>query len=215
MRSMFPLRPPAWLDWLEDAEKAWRAGSRSQGDVRSLYELAVKDYVSVEVWRRYVAFQRAAGPDDQAATRELFERALEAAGIHVALGDALWDDYIAFEVQNLPAVAEASEEALARVSRLHRRRLSIPLLGHERALEAWKAWHGSLPEAARNVVPDSEVVAAHERATRMLADRRKFEERVEASRGVAADELLGSFQQYLDFEKTQGDPARVQVGLVW
>ena len=53
MQTRFPLAEPLWLEWLEDEQ----AGLRSSDDTRaveSLFELAVQDYASVDIWLQYL-----------------------------------------------------------------------------------------------------------------------------------------------------------------
>lgn len=51
MQERFPLGERLWLDWLEDecAEKR-----KDVESVLELFELAVKDYLSVQLWTMYL-----------------------------------------------------------------------------------------------------------------------------------------------------------------
>ena len=53
MRTRFPLAEPLWLEWLED-EQAGLRSSDDTGEVESLFELAVQDYLSVNIWLKYL-----------------------------------------------------------------------------------------------------------------------------------------------------------------
>ena len=53
MQTRFPLAEPLWLEWLEDEREGLRS-SDDTGEVESLFELAVQDYVSINIWLRYL-----------------------------------------------------------------------------------------------------------------------------------------------------------------
>ena len=50
MHARFPLSPELWLQWLEDEENA-KADFTYLG---SLYKLATEDYLSVQIWEKYL-----------------------------------------------------------------------------------------------------------------------------------------------------------------
>ena len=75
-----------------------------------MFERAVADYVSVNVWAEFCAYAigsaafaaTGSGASDATdATRAVFERALSVVGLHVAQGRLIWESYREFEMMKL------------------------------------------------------------------------------------------------------------------
>ena len=64
-----------------------------------LFESALNDYLSVEIYLEYIQFSIGdmGKPNGLEAVRGLCERALELAGLDVSKGYALWEAYREFE----------------------------------------------------------------------------------------------------------------------
>lgn len=125
----FPLTPEIWLAWIND-EKKLATSEESIKQVFSLFDKAVEDYLSVNLWLEYVQYSLSASGLD--STRSIIERGLQAAGLHVAEGSLLWDLLREVELAHLSLAEKDSEEwkkQLARVGEAFRRQLSVPLLG--------------------------------------------------------------------------------------
>jgi squamous cell carcinoma antigen recognized by T-cells 3 len=57
MRERFPLPEAAWLEWLQDEISEAAGPSARPGaheGVKALFELAVQDYLSIEIWVQYL-----------------------------------------------------------------------------------------------------------------------------------------------------------------
>ena len=67
-----------------------------------MFERAIKDYVSVDVWAEFCAF--AIGSGNVERTRGVFDRALDAVRLHVTRGREIWEAYREFEVLRLGVV---------------------------------------------------------------------------------------------------------------
>lgn len=87
-----------WLDWLKDEQKLMTSDSDRE-KVDKLFERALGDYMSVDVYLEYIQFSIGdmAKPDGLERIRSVCERALEIAGLDVSKGYALWEAYREFE----------------------------------------------------------------------------------------------------------------------
>lgn len=73
--------------------------------------------MSVPLWVDYTRYVGELSDDDEgvARTRQLFQRAVQAAGSHVAEGVAIWERYIDYE----EALSDGSPESIARCVAFH------------------------------------------------------------------------------------------------
>ena len=125
----FPLPSEIWLAWLADESKLATTNEEKVA-VGELFDKAVKDYVSIEIWLEYCQFSlwQLALPDGLKDIRAIHERALVAAGIHGSKGALIWDAYREFE-NCILSQNPSNEEQRARVDKLFRRQLAVPLMG--------------------------------------------------------------------------------------
>lgn len=223
MSLLFPLTPEMWREWAKD-ETTISSGVEAFAQVEKLYERGVSDYLSVDLWCDYLNFIQEHDPSISECSavgiskaRNLFERALTAAGLHVAGGHRIWEMYREFEQAILFTFDEtdsgAKEKQIQRVRSLFHRQLSIPLTNLKSTLVAYKAWeadHGSLNDVNSRESEDlpSHVVSVYQKALEMLNDRAHLEENISKNN---ATEKLQAFMTYLKFEHTSGDPARIQI----
>ncbi|KAJ8755674.1 hypothetical protein K2173_022269 [Erythroxylum novogranatense] len=225
MSAMFPLTPAMWQQWALD-EASLHSGPEALAAIEKLYEQGVHDYVSVPLWCDYLNYIQECDPsvrgcsiDGISKARHLFERALTAAGLHVAEGNKIWDAYREFERAILLTIDEtdlkAKESQIQRIQNIFHRQLSIPLLDLRSTLLAYKAWEveqGNVLDAESSDVDgvSPNVASAYQKALEMYSARVQHEEQV--SRSDASDvEKFQNFMNYLKFEKSVGDPTRVQV----
>lgn len=208
MQEVFPLTEQLWVEWLDD-----EAPSTSCAGMMKLFELAVGEYLSIAIWRKYLEYVQdhlaevAAGDAAaQDSLRQLCERALTAGGLHVTQGSQLWNTAREWEA-SLLAQNSADEKQQARVRSLFHRQLQVPLADGAAALAAYQAWETSLQPGFD--VPQN-MAQAHEKAQAAAALRAASEASV--APGKPADhDLLAAFRAYIMLEKRAGDPARVQV----
>ena len=52
MQERYPLTESLWLEWLEDEVAA--LDQTKAADILELFQIAVKDYLSVQIWAAYV-----------------------------------------------------------------------------------------------------------------------------------------------------------------
>lgn len=226
MSELFPLTPSMWQQWTKD-----EASLTSDGDdagyalVTELYERGVQDYLSVPLWCDYLNFVqhhhplvRQASPAAISTIRDLYERAVPAAGLHLTQGATIWDTYINFEQTILNAIqdshTEQKEKQAQRVRSIFHRQLSIPLHDSRSTLLAYKSWEAEqrgIPTSNSNDFNDipSHVSSAYEKAEQMFKERTPYEEQI--SMQTAPAEKLQSFMNYVKFEQSSGDPARVRI----
>ena len=130
--DIFPLTPELWLDWIED-EKKLAESVEEKSKIYELFNRAVNDYLSVDLWLEYCQFSIGGIGSDEGIklARDIFEKAIIAVGIHVSRGPLIWETYREFEnalliiLQNSDKVASQKE----RINKLFKRQLTIPLLG--------------------------------------------------------------------------------------
>ena len=130
--NIFPLTPSLWLEWIHD-EKSLAESEEEKNAIYELFDTAVNDYVSVDLWLEYCQFSIGGIGTEEGVekSRNIFERAINAVGIHVSRGSLIWETYREFE--NALMLYMQNDEKLAiqkeRINKLFRRQLSIPLLG--------------------------------------------------------------------------------------
>ncbi|KAG8190656.1 hypothetical protein JTE90_001265 [Oedothorax gibbosus] len=218
MSAHFPLSPELWLDWLQDEKNV--AGQITdknekvkQNDiVTALFERAIKDYPSIKIWSDYVNFSIGkignTWPWPESGlenTRQTFEKALASVGIHVTEGYMIWEAYREFEtIYLLNLRNEGSSEAdikkqEERIFNLYKRQLSIPLVDMSSTYDQFKELFSDLPNV-------SEVDYAYKKALKKLDELQQYEDAL----GKCDNEQYDSYKQYIQYEKTHGDPIRVQ-----
>ncbi|KAH3887201.1 squamous cell carcinoma antigen recognized by T-cells 3-like [Dreissena polymorpha] len=211
MCSLFPLSEDLWLPWLQD-EVGLVSDDKSREEVTELFEKAVLDYLSVPIWLEYVQFSigKMGQPNGMTAIRETFDRALTACGLHVTKGGNLWEAYREFENAILAGLMPApgsvptkeQEDKFTaqhdRVEALFRRQLSVPLQGLEETLQEYTDW---LQEE-----PDKNVKLAYNKALVKLEKIRPYEAKLAA----AEPPRLAEYEEYIQNETQEGDPARIQ-----
>ncbi|CAN1352407.1 Squamous cell carcinoma antigen recognized by T-cells 3 [Linum perenne] len=216
MNALFPLTPSMWQEWAKD--EASLSTPEAVATIENLYERGVFDYLSVSLWCEYLNYiqqcdpsVRECSPDGITKTRNLFERALTAGGLHIAEGNKIWEAYREFEEAILYTIDDtdhkAKESQVQRIRNLFHRQLSVPLVNLESTLVAYKAWEveqGS-PLNAESCDLDgiaANVVTAYHKAMQMYNVRVEYEGQIVLN--MSDGEKLQRFMSV-------GDPARVQV----
>ncbi|KAJ6928112.1 hypothetical protein NC651_011959 [Populus alba x Populus x berolinensis] len=224
MNNVFPLSPDMWRDWAKD--EASISGPEGFAGVEKIYDRGVFDYLSVSLWCDYLNYiqehdpsVRECSPDGISKARNLFERALTAAGLHVAEGNKIWELYREFEQAVLHTIDEndikAKELQVQRIRNIFHRQLSVPLVNLRSTLLAYKAWEveqGIDLDAKSSEVDglSSHLASAYQKAMEAYNARAPHEEQI-SMQNISDTEKIQNFMNYLKFEKSVGDPARVQV----
>ncbi|KAI5356431.1 hypothetical protein L3X38_009326 [Prunus dulcis] len=225
MNELFPLTPSMWQDWAKD-EASLSTGSDAFPAIEKLYERGVFEYLSISLWRDYLDFVqendpsvRECSPAGILKARDLFERALTAAGLHVSEGSKLWEAYRKFEQAIFDATDETDNQArdkqIQRIRTIFHRQLSVPHVNMRSTLLDYKAWEveqGNILNAGSSDLDgiSSHVASAYKKALEMYNARVHLEEQI-CRQDMSDSEKLQHFMNYLKFEQSSGDPARVQM----
>ncbi|XP_050725167.1 squamous cell carcinoma antigen recognized by T-cells 3-like [Eriocheir sinensis] len=209
MSEVYPLTPELWLQWIQDEQKVCATDEERQYIV-SLFERAVKDYTSVQVWVEYVMFMLGGGDLD--ATRQVGERALTAVGTHVAEGVLVWQVVLLVEkqvysgLQKPGAVLSDKETAdiekqLSRIQALYRRQMRVPLMncGPE-----------ALQEEASEYFDDigAQMKEDLKKTQQRLNEKVPYED--ELLRAQSEVDKLAAYRAYIAATKESDNPAAVQ-----
>lgn len=225
MSAIFPMSPGMWQEWIKD-EMSLRSGSEDFLAIQKLYERGVSDYLSVTLWCDYLNYVQEHDPsvrscsiDGISKARNLFERALTAAGLHVTEGGRIWELYREFEQAILFTIDETDpeikEKQIQRIRNLFHRQLSVPLGDMRKTLLAYKEWEveqgGNVDVKSSDLDGlSSHVASAYKKALEMLNARLEFEGQISNKDANEADRLQ-QFMSYLKFEQSTGDLARTQI----
>ncbi|XP_022698700.1 squamous cell carcinoma antigen recognized by T-cells 3-like [Varroa jacobsoni] len=208
MAKLFPLTPKLWLEWirseinlcLDDDEKT---------NILDLFQRAVKDYTSVELWLEYCQFciGLMGSPGGIERVRSVFEDACNKVGLHVTKGAFIFEAYREFELAiyatmavSEPDAKKAEEIAVQKrkIQSLFSRQLSVPLLDMEKTLAEFREFLGSQP--------DESVMLLYNKALKKLETILPFEEEL-----MKVEPKTVHYEPYLDFELKGGDAARIQM----
>lgn len=225
MSQLFPLTPSMWQEWAKD-ETTLSSGPEAIPAIEKLYECGVSDYLSVPLWCDYLNFVQEHDPSVSecaaagiAKARNLFERALTAAGLHFVEGSKIWEAYREFEQAISLTIDESDVEAkdkqIQRIRGVFHRHLSVPLNDMNSTLLAYKSWEadqGNDLDVNSGDLKDvsSHVANAYKKALEMHNARVHLEEQI-SKPDLPDSERIPVFKRYLKFEESAGDPARVQI----
>ncbi|KAI3863457.1 hypothetical protein MKX03_005922 [Papaver bracteatum] len=225
MNALFPLTPSMWSEWAKD-EASLTTGSEAYDAIVKLYERGVNEYLSVSLWCDYLKYVEEHDPAVQdfspeglSKMRNLYERALTAAGLHVTEGKKIWEAYREFE-NNLITThheenIERQEEQERRIRSLYQRQLSIPHADSESTLVSYTNWESLKQQqktsnsAELEAIP-SVVASAYKKAMEIYKARVYHEEQI-SKQDMSETEKLKNYMTYLKFEQSSGDPSRVQI----
>ncbi|CAH1183008.1 unnamed protein product [Ceutorhynchus assimilis] len=197
----FPLTPALWLDWI-NTEKVLATTDNQKDFIFQLFEKAVVDYLSVQLWSEYA--QYAIGASNLEKTRIILERAANAVGLVCNGGSLLWATYREIENLHISLHAEGSEEwkkQILKVADIFKRELSVPLMEMENTYMEWKEWLATLPEG---LVDPKPIDYGFNKAKKALETYKPFEEQILVSQ--SNEELINIYKNYV---KAVKDPSTV------
>lgn len=225
MSAIFPSSSEMWQEWTKD-ETSLCSGPDAVPAIEKLFERGVSDYLSVALWSDYLSFvqehDQSVGTLSAAGiskARNLFERALVAAGLHVAEGSRIWELYREFEQAIFLTIdetdADSREKHIHRIRNLFHRQLSVPLADLSLTLLTYKAWEA---EQGANLDVESSnldglsphVASLYQKALDMMNARSHHENQI-SGKVAPESERLQHFMAYLKFEQSLGDPPRIQI----
>mmetsp|Transcript_8272 Transcript_8272/g.19831 ORF Transcript_8272/g.19831 Transcript_8272/m.19831 type:complete len:469 (-) Transcript_8272:1656-3062(-) len=226
MREIYPLSIQMWQEWLEDETEALQAklAAVASGDevdqdeleedrdfTLQLFEAATSEYLSVDLWLSYLQFVMSLNTaaadnaeDTVSKVREVGEKALSAAGLHLSQASRLWDAYRAYE-QALADAGWGGSGQVDKVRSLFHRQLKVPLIGMENTMQAYREWEEA--QGAPGGVPDH-VKQAFESATAQLEIRMPLEEML-GSPDTTDEVKFTAYNAYLKTEEATHDPSRI------
>ncbi|KAH9684447.1 EMBRYO DEFECTIVE 140 [Citrus sinensis] len=225
MNEIFPLTPAMWREWARD-ETSISTGPEALLGVEKIYERGVSDYLSVPLWCDYLKFVqeydpsiREFLPDGISKARNLFERAVTAAGLHVSEGSKIWELYREFELDIFCRIDETNlkekEKQVQRIRSIFHRQLSVPLANSSATLLAYKSWEveqGAVLDVESSNLDgiSSNVALAYQKALEMCNARAHLEEQI-SRQDLSDSEKFQQYMIYLKYEQSSGDPGRVQL----
>nr|KJB70772.1 hypothetical protein B456_011G090800 [Gossypium raimondii] len=206
MNVLFPLTPAMWVEWAKD--EASLLNDSDSESVEKLYERGISEYLSIPLWREYLNYVLQHDPkvcdssvDGISKARNLFERAVTAAALHVAQGSQIWDAYTQFEQSILLTIdqsdIQAKENQVQRIRSIFHRQLSIPFANMKSTLLSYKAWEveqgNSLDAESDNVDGiSSHVASSYRKAEEMYNARAHLEEHI-TRQGISESERYQHF----------------------
>uniref|UniRef100_T1IRW8 RRM domain-containing protein n=1 Tax=Strigamia maritima TaxID=126957 RepID=T1IRW8_STRMM len=166
---------------------------------------------SVDLWLEYVQFSigQMGMADGILNVRNIFERAITAAGIHFVKGHVIWEAYREFENAVLSTLESSPDSDLSdtqqeeyqqqknRITNLFKRQLGVPLIDMESTLDEYKSWLDAVDTALENT---------YQKAAAKLEKIKPFEDALLS----AIPPRLIEYESYIDFELTANDPPRIQ-----
>jgi hypothetical protein len=200
MADTFPLTAELWTAWLQDEQRLASTKSERNG-VLQLYERAVEDYLSTQLWLAYCEYAEEmyreesndGGTADAEQVRELYEKAIAAVGLHFAQAGAVWNAYRNFEKQ------VAADGSMDKVNGLFGRQARIPMDGLG---SVWAEWEDFGGDGAH-----SSLAKEHAVAKRAADARAKFENAVldEQSAAMPGPTQIEPWLSYAQYEIKKGN----------
>ncbi|CCF75204.1 Squamous cell carcinoma antigen recognized by T-cells 3 [Babesia microti strain RI] len=206
-----------WLEYIEDERRYLGSTGKLNEEVRkltNLFEIAVVNCPSTELWNSYskFLFEVFAMDEQDLVTlgdiRNVYERSLDALGLHALDGPSLWASYRQFESTLLSSQlasnnTAAASEQVKRVRQLFLRQLELPLGGLPDLLDEYRVWEEDLPQEFKHTTTLAE--NAHRVGHVAWEARKGFEMKAQSE----IDEIAEPFAldhvwaQYILFEKSQ------------
>lgn len=196
----YPLTPELWLTWIK-LEMGIASTPQEKENVLEIFDIAVQDYLSVDLWQEFAQF--AIGFLETEKVRAIFERAINAAGMHVSEGYRIWDTYRLMEnihLENSEKGTEEYQKQLDRVYDLFKRQLAVPLIGIESTYEDFTQWLEQLPEDQRK--DPKQISWTYKNALKTLETYKPFETRLQTAKGE--NEI---YEIYTEYIKACSDPS--------
>lgn len=193
----FPLTATIWLAWIKDEVKLATTSSEKK-HVLTLFEKAVKDYLSVDVWLEYI--QYTLGNCELEETYKVLEKGLTTAGLHANQGSLLWDLLRELELTQLGLHKELSDkwkQQVVKVVDAFKRQLSVPLMHMESIYAEWNEWVQRLPsDYTLDLKP---VEWGYQQALKTLKTYQPFEDQLLTEQDDEA--LYGTYKEYIKVTK--------------
>lgn len=205
----FPLSPSLWKEWICDEERMATTPEEKQS-VIDLFERAVQDYVSVDLWVEYCQFMMSLMNTQSGLekVREVVSKAISFVGLDPSQGSLIWSFWIEFEkaLLQLATTEEDRKSQVEKIYDVYRRMLRVPHLSMEETLEEFVAFVEEMKESVP--FPDVErVKSEYESTLKKLQQLIPYEESL-----LKADESSRreEYMKYIEFAESKCDPATTQ-----
>lgn len=216
MSSVFPLTPQLWLEWVAD-EKQLATNNDDKLKIIELFERAIGDYTSIDVWFEYVQYSiglmsiSSFGID---GVRKVFENALTNVGLHVSKGNSIWEAFREFEnailemtpINDPENLSDEFKNQINRVFDIFKRQLSLPLYNMEKTYEEFEQWCAGIKETYGIELNLAVIKPNYEKALSQLQILKSYEESLQ----VSEFPHLEQYFRYIEYEELKGTPQRVQ-----
>ncbi|KAF5293014.1 hypothetical protein FQA39_LY13783 [Lamprigera yunnana] len=190
----YPLTPTIWLNWLND-EILLATTPVHKKNVLALFQRAVQDYLSVEIWLKYIYYSIQTCEMEE--TYKVLEQALSAAGLDANLGYLLWDLLLELKLSHLDSLEKSSEkwnQEVLKVVEAFKRQLSVPSMKMKNAYEKWKEWIEKLPKECN--VDTKPVEWGYQQALKLLHLYEPFEKKL--SKTTDKEDLYNIYKEYIN-----------------
>lgn len=204
MSNIYPLTPTLWLEWLQDEIK-FKESDDDNLRILKLFERAIDDYLSVEIWLEYEQFAIGLQSESNVDIIKIFEQAITNAGLHPVKGHKVYEIYRLYE-QMLVDFEDDKEKQLKKVLNLFKRQLSIPNVELDNTYKEFQDWIISLNESHPNIKFDcSNFENLYKKSKEQMNQILPFENKLNCEKPD-----LNSYNEYLDYEIKQKNPNRVK-----
>lgn len=205
MSVAYPLTPELWLSWLEEEIK-FKEDDDENAKILELFERAIEDYLSVEVWLEYVRFAIGLPSQSGVDVVKIFERALTSVGLHPTKGQQIWQVYQMYE-QMMVEFEEDKEKQLKRVFSLYQRQLSIPNIDLDNTYKEFQNWSSTLSKSYPEIEfgNSGDLKAIYLKSSNEMSNILPFEQKL-----ICEQPTIESYLEYLDYEMKAKNPSRVR-----
>ena len=170
-----------WIQWIDD-EKQFVSDEEEKQGICNLYQAALRDYYSADVWYQYLSFVKTSLPSDMPS---LLEEAVSAFEYDCIDGPRLWDILLEWSKSANPA--EQTEK------------LYSGMLGNcyetsAKCLESYKQWHEEI-----DLPLDPSVVEIGENSIKEFEKRSVLQMELTAS--IEVDHITTALRRFFDYTK--------------
>lgn len=201
----FPLSEKLWLEWIEDEE-----GSNPE-EMEKLFALAVEDYLSIELWKKYLEFVRDHTLDlsQTSKWRTISSQALDLCGVHFSQGYMIWTIVLEFEKQILNLMDQDDvdkDDQIELIRQLYFQAMQIPLQQLDELVQSYGEWESSL--GSMTTEPPPHIQSLLPSIQEAITIRNKFEQSVAENSDPV--QLLADYVAYCGLEEKHGSLRQVQ-----
>ncbi|EFA84676.1 hypothetical protein PPL_01667 [Heterostelium album PN500] len=219
-QSVFPLPESVWLPWLEDEKNQNDLDYQQMID---LFELAIKDFLSVRIWIKYCQYIQEVNAPNLMSTKDIkqsdtqqfktirtiYERAITFCVDHIVESPLLWAQYRIFEM-NVQSGVDRSLQAeyqsqITRIRQIYHNQLACPQIDLEELYTSYLDWENALNDdnnnssSSNDYKPDSDITlqTRYKTALKQMEEHQAFEEKLTGTGG----DTVANWLEYVRFEQ--------------